>query len=66
MYNFIELIQGAFWVQNGTNDGFTKMSIESWKSYIVHNVTKWDLKNLDGSNEPNLFDPAAASLSSYG
>ena len=23
-----ELIQGAFWVQNGNNDGFTKMSVE--------------------------------------
>ena len=34
-YLFLELIQGAFWVQNGINDGFTKMSVESWKSYIV-------------------------------
>ena len=28
-YLFLELIQGAFWVQNGKNDGFTKMSVES-------------------------------------
>ena len=28
-YPFIELIQGAFWVQNGKNDAFTKMSAES-------------------------------------
>ena len=27
--NIPELIQGAFWVQNGKNDGFTKMSVES-------------------------------------
>ena len=25
---FLELTQGAFWVQNGKNDGFTKMSVE--------------------------------------
>ena len=31
----LELIQGLFWVQNGKNDGFTKMSVGSWKSYIV-------------------------------
>ena len=24
----LELIQGAFWVQNGKNDGFTKMSVD--------------------------------------
>ena len=34
-YLVLELIQGAFWVQNGKNDGFIKMSIESGKSYIV-------------------------------
>ena len=34
-YLFLELIQGDFCVQNGKNDGFTKMSVESWKSYIV-------------------------------
>ena len=33
---FRAIIQGAFWVQNGKNDGFTKMSVESWKSYIVN------------------------------
>ena len=27
-YQFLELIQGTFWVQNGKNDGFTKMSVE--------------------------------------
>ena len=26
---FLELIQGAFWVQNGKKDGFTKMSVQS-------------------------------------
>ena len=26
-YLFLELIQGAFWVQNGKNDGFTKLSV---------------------------------------
>ena len=26
---FAELIQSDFWVQNGKNDGFTKMSVES-------------------------------------
>ena len=26
---FFELILGAFWVQNGKNDGFTKVSVES-------------------------------------
>ena len=25
----------CFSLQNGKNDGFTKMSVESWKSYIV-------------------------------
>ena len=34
-YLFLELIYGAFWVQNGKNYGHTKMSVESWKSYIV-------------------------------
>ena len=28
-YLFLELIQGAFWAQNGKNNGFTKMSVES-------------------------------------
>ena len=32
---FLELIQGAFWVQNGKNGGFTKLSVELEKSYIV-------------------------------
>ena len=32
---FYKLNQGAFWVQNGKNDGLTKMSVESLKSYIV-------------------------------
>ena len=27
-YMLLELIQGAFWVQNGKNDGFTKMSVD--------------------------------------
>ena len=27
-YLFLEIIQGAFWEQNGKNDGFTKMSVE--------------------------------------
>ena len=27
-YRFLELIQGAFWVQNDKNYGFTKMSEE--------------------------------------
>ena len=26
----------TFWVQNGKNNGFTKMSVELWKSYIVN------------------------------
>ena len=38
IYLFLELIQCAFWVQNGKNDGFTKVSVESWKSHIVHGV----------------------------
>ena len=37
-YLFLDLIQGAFWVQNGKNDGFTKMSVESLKSYIVQRL----------------------------
>ena len=28
IYLFLELIQGAFWVQNGKNDEFKKMSVE--------------------------------------
>ena len=36
IYLLLELFQGrAFWVQNGKNDGFTKMSVESSKSNIV-------------------------------
>ena len=27
-YLFLQLIQDAFWVQNGENDGITKMSVE--------------------------------------
>ena len=41
---FFELIQGAFWVQNGKNDGFTKMSVESWKLYIVQ--TRWNIQGI--------------------
>ena len=33
-YLFLELIQSAKWVQNGKNEGFTKMSVELRKSYI--------------------------------
>ena len=36
---FLELIQGAFWVKNCKNDGFTKMSVDSWKLYIVGDVS---------------------------
>ena len=37
-YLFLELIQEAFWVHNGKNNGFTKISVGSWKSYIVCKV----------------------------
>ena len=50
--SFLGLIQGVFWLQNGKNDGFTKMSVESWKLYIVElrgqSFGKWMEKNSKG------------------
>ena len=31
----ISVFIATFWVQNGKNDGFIEMSVESLKSYIV-------------------------------
>ena len=41
IYLYLELIQCAFWVQNGKNEGFTKMSQELWKLYIVRPSSCW-------------------------
>ena len=55
-YLFLEPIQGAYWVQNGKNDGFTKMSVESWKLYSVVRFVSMNNETITIRNQQGIDD----------
>ena len=62
----LELIQSAFWVQNGKNDGFTKMSVELWKLYIVPLLLAIELMAEDMIAKADLAELAKPKMENHG